>query len=252
MGKSTTLDIVFTAPHPDDLEIGSGGTIASLVKQGYRVGMVHMTNGEPTPYGDPDTRMKEMRAAADVLGAQVCENLGLTNRVLMDGPEPRFALASVLRKYKPRVLVGIAGRTVAASPDHYQAQLITEATRFYSQLTKWNERFDDTEPHPIDHLVYRPIARSAGAGGFGAQFVVDITATIDQKIEAIACYKSQFPGERFRRLEHYVRSLAGYEGGGCGYEYGELFALPRPIGVTDPLALLGKWPVPSIVDRPRF
>lgn len=251
MGQSK-LDIVFTAPHPDDLEIGTGGTIASLVKQGYRVGMVHMTNGEPTPFGDPETRMKEMQAAADVLGVQVCENLGLTNRVLMDGPEPRFALASVLRKYKPRVLVGIAGRTVAASPDHYQAQLITEATRFYSQLTKWNERFNDTEPHPIEHLIYRPIARSAGTADFPAQFVVDITNTMDQKIEAIACYKSQFPDERFKRLEHYVRSLAGFEGGSCGYDYGELFAVPRPIGVADPMTLLGKWPVPSIVDRPRF
>ena len=55
------LDIIFTAPHPDDLEIGSGGTIAKLVKQGYRVGMVHMTNGEPTPRGTPEGRMKEMR-----------------------------------------------------------------------------------------------------------------------------------------------------------------------------------------------
>ena len=56
------LDIIFTAPHPDDLEIGSGGTIAKLVKLGYRVGMVHMTNGEPTPRGTPEKRMKEMRA----------------------------------------------------------------------------------------------------------------------------------------------------------------------------------------------
>src|SRR5262245_53119326 len=94
------LDIVFTAPHPDDLEIGCGGAIAKLVKQGAKVGMVHMTNGEPTPLGDPDTRMKEMRAAADILGVNVLEMVGLTNRVLMDGPEARFALAAVVRKYK--------------------------------------------------------------------------------------------------------------------------------------------------------
>jgi len=151
-----SLDIIFTAPHPDDIEIGCGGTIASLVRQGYRVGMVHMTNGEPTPLGSPETRVKEMNAAAEILGATVCEIVGLPNRVLMDGPEARFALASVMRKYRPRILVGIAGRTVAASPDHFQAQLITEATRFYSQLTKWNDRFGGTEPHRVDHLFYRP------------------------------------------------------------------------------------------------
>ncbi len=245
------LDILFTAPHPDDLEIGCGGTIAKLVKLGYRVGMIHMTNGEPTPLGDPETRMTEMRAAADVLGPTVCEMVGMPNRVLMDGPEARFALASVVRKYRPRVLVGFAGRTVAASPDHYQAQLITEAVRFYSQLTKWDERFAGTEPHRVDHLIYRPIARSAEGARFAAEFVVDITDTFEQKLAAIACYKTQFPAERFEHLEHYITSLAGYEGGSCGFRYGELYAVPRPIGVSDPLKMFGAWPVPSPIDRPK-
>lgn len=252
MPASDQLDIVFTAPHPDDLEISCGGTIARMVKQGYRVGMIHMTNGEPTPLGDPETRQRELRAAADILGVHVCEVLGLTNRVLMDGPEARFALASVLRKYRPRVLVGIAGRTVAASPDHYQAQLITEATRFYSQLTKWNNKFDNTEPHAIEHLIYRPLVRAAELMHFPAQFVVDITETIDQKIAAVACYRSQFPPERFERMRHYMMSMAGYEGGMCGYNYGELFAVPRPIGVKDPMQVLESWPVPSPIEPPRL
>jgi len=238
------LDIVFTAPHPDDLEIGSGGTIAKLVKQGYRVGMVHLTNGEPTPRGTVETRMKEMRCAADVLGAQVLEMLDLPNRVLMDGPEARYALATVLRRYRPGILVGMAGRTPAASPDHYQAQLITEAARFYSQLTKWNERFDGTEPFRVDHLVYRPVRIAAEISHWHTQFVVDITDTIDQKIEAIRCYQSQFDGERSDWLEHYVRSGAGVEGGAVGVKFGETYAMPRPLGVTDMVSLLGEWKVP--------
>ena len=131
----TQLDVVFTAPHPDDLEIGMGGTIAKMVKQGYRVGMIHMTTGEPTPRGSEETRREEMRQAAEILEVQVCEIIGLPNRVLMDGPEARYAVATALRKYRPKILVGMAGRTPSASPDHYQAQLITEASRFYSQLT---------------------------------------------------------------------------------------------------------------------
>jgi len=216
------------------------------------VGMVHMTNGEPTPHGTVETRMKEMHAAADVLGVKVVEMIGLTNRVLMDGPEARFALASVVRKHRPRVLVGIAGRTVAASPDHYQAQLITEAVRFYSQLTKWDDRFAGTSPHSVDHLVYRVIPRAAEPLRFAAQFVVDISDTIAQKLAAVACYKSQFPPDRMRRLEHYMRSIAGYEGGSCGYDYGELYAVPRPIGVSDLLSIFAKWPVPSIIDVPKI
>ncbi len=249
--STNTLDILFTAPHPDDLEIGCGGAIASLVKQGYRVGMAHMTNGEPTPLGDPETRLKEMRAAADILGVSVCEMVGLPNRVLMDGPEARFALAAVVRKYRPLVLVGLAGRTVAASPDHYQAQLITEAVRFYSQLTKWDERFSGTQPHRVDHLVYRPIARSAEIHHWHSQFVVDITGTIDQKLAAVACYRSQFPPERLAHLEHWIRSIAGYEGGACGFNYGELYAVPRPLSTPDMMKFFQKWPVPSPIDSPK-
>lgn len=240
----TQLDIVFAAPHPDDLEIGMGGAIAKLVKLGYRVGMIHMTNGEPTPRGTPEIRMKEMEAAADVLGAQVCEMLGLPNRVLMDGPEARYALATALRRYRPKILVGMAGRTTSASPDHYQAQLIVEGARFYSQLTKWDERFDGTEPFRIDHLVYRPVRFSAEIPHWHAQFVVDITDTIDQKIEAIRCYASQFDGERFAGLEHYVRSGAGAEGGSVGVRYGEMYALPRPLGVKDMVGLFDDWEIP--------
>lgn len=240
----TQLDIVFTAPHPDDLEIGMGGAIAKMVKLGYRVGMVHLTNGEPTPRGTPETRMKEMRAAADVLGVQVCEMLGLENRVLMDGPEARYALATVLRRYRAKILVAMAGRTPGASPDHYQGQLIAEAARFYSQLTKWNERFDGTEPFRVDHLVYRPVRFAAEVTHWHSQFVVDITDTMDQKIEAMRCYCSQFDKQRFSGLEHFVRCGAGVEGGMAGVRYGELYALPRLLGVTDMVAALGEWNVP--------
>lgn len=238
------LDIVFTAPHPDDIEIGSGGTIAKLVKQGYHVGMVHLTNGEPTPRGTVETRMKEMRGAAEVLGVQVCEMLDLPNRVLMDGPEARYALATVLRRYRAPILVGMAGRTPAASPDHYQSQLITEAARFYSQFTKWNDRFDGTEPFRVDHLVYRPVRIAAEIPHWHTQFVVDITDTIEQKIQAVRCYTSQFDDDRADWLEHYIRSGAGVEGGAVGVKYGETYALPRPLGVADMIATLGEWKIP--------
>lgn len=250
--SQTELDVVFTAPHPDDLEIGMGGTIAKLVSQGYRVGMIHMTTGEPTPRGTPETRQKERDAAAEILGVAVCETLELPNRVLMDGPEARYALATTLRRYRPRILVGMAGRTPAASPDHYQAQLITEAARFYSQLTKWNERFDGTEPFRIDHLIYRPVRYAADVTHWHSQFVIDITDTIEQKIEAIRCYRSQFDGPRLSGLEHYVRSIAGAEGATAGVKYGETYALPRMLTVTDMVALMDDWKIPPpFEEKPR-
>ncbi len=234
------LDIIFTSPHPDDLEIGMGGTIAKCVLQGYRVGMVHMTNGEPTPRGDAKTRAQEAEKAAEVLGVDVCVTLDMPNRLLMDCPENRFKLATVLRRYKPQILVGMAGRTVGASPDHFQSQLIAEASRFYAQLTKWDDRFDGTHPHKIDHLLYRVVPWSAETPSFHSKVVVDVSDTIERKMEAIRCYGSQFNSSRLIGLEHAVRSTAGYEGMSAGFKYGEAYFIPRPLGVKDICAVLGR------------
>lgn len=230
------LDIIFAMPHPDDLEISCGGTIAKLVKQGHKVGMVHLTNGEPTPLGTVEKRIKEAERAAEILGVAHMEILPLTNRELMDCAENRYRIATVFRRHKPKIIVGMHGRTPAASPDHYQGQLLIEAARFYSQLTKWDERFDDTAPHRIPWLWYRPIIGSAEVHNYHANFIVDTTETFEQKMQAIACYETQFPPERLRRLEHRVRAMDASEGGRSGFEYGERFALPQPMPMLDPVA----------------
>src|SRR5204862_3911847 len=94
------LDVIAVAPHPDDLEILCGGTLAKLVKQGYKVGIFDLTSGEPTPRGSLETRKKEAEKARQILGVQTRINLDLPNRVLMDGPEARYALATEFRKYR--------------------------------------------------------------------------------------------------------------------------------------------------------
>src|SRR5439155_10774627 len=148
------LDVIAIGPHPDDLEITCGGTLARLVKQGYKVGMIDLTTGEPTPRGSEEIRAREAEAARKVLDVPVRINLKLPNRELMDGPPARYALATELRRYRPAIIIGLAGRTPAASPDHHQGHMIVEAARFYSQLTKWNDRFGGTEPYRVPHLVY--------------------------------------------------------------------------------------------------
>jgi len=240
-----TVDIVFTAPHPDDIEIGMGGTIALLVRQGYRVGLLHMTSGEPTPRGTPEKRAHEAQKSAQILGVQFCETLSLPNRELNDCLESRYEVAKVLRRLRPKILVGMAGRTPAASPDHYQSQLITEASRFYAQLTKWDERFDNTPPFRIEHLIYRPVPFASEIHHYPSRFVVDISDTIETKIEAVSCYSSQFENSRLERLVHYIRSQAGAEGALAGYAYGELYALPRPLGTTDMIKMVGDWKIPA-------
>lgn len=238
------LDVIFAMPHPDDLEITCGGTIASLAQRGYKVGMLHLTDGEPTPLGTPETRAAEAAEAARALGATWMRMLPLVNRELMDCPANRYQVATVFRRWRPRVVVAMHGRTPGASPDHYQAQLLVEAARFYSQLTKWDDRFDGTPPHRIDWLWYRPVAIDAEPRQWHATFVVDTTGQIERKLAAISAYASQFPPERLERVLHRVRANDAYDGGKCGFAYGEMFALPHALPLADPLAHFTSAPAP--------
>lgn len=253
-GVDTTpekLDVVAIAPHPDDLEITCGGTLAKLVKQGYRVGIFDLTSGEPTPRGTPEIRTREAEAARQKLGVQVRLNLALPNRELMDGPQARYVVATALRRYRPSVLIVPAGRTPAASPDHHQGHLLVEASRFYSQLTKWDDRFGGTVPYRVPHLVYAPFPFDAELRIWHSTFVIDVSDTFEQKMESIRCYESQFDAERFARVWHFVGGYNILQGGRCGFAYGELFALPHPIGAADLHALvLGGKGSPAPVQLP--
>ena len=107
------------------------------------MGIVDLTDGEPTPLSPgPEVRLAEARRAAEVLGVPERVTLDLPNRRLFDTFEARVALASKFRRFRPRLVIGLGGKTPTASPDHYQASLIIEAAVFYAKLTKWDEHFD--------------------------------------------------------------------------------------------------------------
>ena len=237
-GAADKVDVIAVGPHPDDLEIICGGTLAKLVKQGYRVAMIDLTTGEPTPRGSVDIRVREAEAARQKLGVQMRLNLGLPNRELMDCPASRYVLATAFRRLRPNVVIGVAGRTPAASPDHNQAHLLIEAARFYSQLTKWDDRFAGTAPFRVPHLVYAPFPIDAEQRHWHGAFVVDISDTMEQKMAAVQCYHSQFDDNRFERVRHFVTGQNIATGSRCGFSYGEFFALPTPVGTGDLHALV--------------
>ena len=137
------LDVIAVGAHPDDVEIACGGTLALLVQQGYQVGIVDLTDGEPTPGSPgPEVRLAEAQRAAEMLGVHVRVQLNLPNRRLFDTFEARVALGKEFRKYRPRLVLGFGEKTPLASPDHWQAMQITDAAVFYARLTKWDEYFD--------------------------------------------------------------------------------------------------------------
>ncbi len=141
------LDVLIVAPHPDDAELGMAGAIMKFKDDGWRVGVLDLTNGEPTPFGTPEIRARETAAATAVLGLDWRENLGLPNRSLEATLEARAKLAGVFRLQRPRWI--FAPYWVDAHPDHVAATELIEAARFWSKLTKTDMPGEPYHPQRI-------------------------------------------------------------------------------------------------------
>jgi bacillithiol biosynthesis deacetylase BshB1 len=221
------LDYLIVAPHPDDAELGVGGTILLLKAQGARVGVLDLTDGEPTPHGSPEIRRRETDAATAVLGLDWRGNLGLPNRSLVADLPARHRLAGQIRQLRPRFL--FAPYWEDAHPDHVAASALVDAARFWAKLTKTDL---PGPPHYPQRIIYyfsvhlrlhpRP------------SFVLDVTPHIDSKMQAVACYQSQFvvgrPTTPPTFLEE-LRQRARYWGWAIGAGYGEPFLCREEIGL---------------------
>jgi bacillithiol biosynthesis deacetylase BshB1 len=218
-------ELLVIGAHPDDVEIGMGGAIAGCVAGGHRVTILDLTDGEPTPMGSPEQRRAESEAAARLLGVERRITLPLPNRYLMDTVENRIAVAEVIRDVRPEILFLPFG--VDAHPDHVAAERLGEAARFYAKLTKTEMRGDPHYPRRIVHFFcthYRLDVHPA--------FVLDISDQIDRKMQAIACYRSQFNDARGNAgVLDAVRTVAAYWGTRIRRPYGEPFASKEPIGL---------------------
>ena len=222
------LDVLVVAPHPDDAELGMGGGIMNMLREGKRVGVLDLTDGEPTPHGSPEIRASETQKATEILGLTWRGNLGLVNRSLEPTLDARHKLAGVIRRTKPRWL--FAPYWVDAHPDHVAATQLVEAARFWSKLTKSDIPGEPHHPERIYnyycvHLKMTP----------QPAFVLDISDVWEQKLASIAAYESQFITGR----EHLdplfldrLRDEAAYWGKSIGTKFGEPYASREPLGMN--------------------
>src|SRR5438874_1138648 len=176
--------ILVIGPHPDDQELGMGGSIALLVSQGHRVHLVDMTNGEPTPLGTPEKRARESAAAAKVLGVERTL-VGLPNRQVVHSIEARHKLAAVIRRHRADWL--FVPFPIDAHPDHVAVTRIAEDARFDAKLTKTDIPGDPCYPKRVIYYYCTHLLMN-----FPATFCIDITAQLETKLAAVACYASQF------------------------------------------------------------
>ena len=231
---SEGLDVLVVAPHPDDAEISVGGTIITSLQQGLSVGVLELTDGEPTPHGTREKRAEETAASTETLGLSWRGNLGLPNRQLEHTLEARQKLANVFREVRPKTI--LAPYWEDAHPDHVVASELVDAARFWSKLSRTDEegqlplKGERFWPPRIFyywsiHLRIHP----------KPAFVLDISSAIDRKMEAVACYDSQVVqgrGSEHPTLLDDIRDRARYWGWTIGCAYAEPFACREEIGVV--------------------
>jgi bacillithiol biosynthesis deacetylase BshB1 len=221
------LDALVIAPHPDDAELGMGGTVIRLLSQGWRVGILDLTDGEPTPLGDPARRAAETAAANAALGHPWRENLGLTNRSLEPTLANRRTLAAVFRRVRPRLL--FAPYWEDAHPDHTAATKLVEDARFWAKLSKSD--IPGAPFHPARVLYYfsvhlRIVERPS--------LLVDVSEQLDAKLAALRAYDSQLvanqPGGRPSVIDS-VRDRTRFWGHLAGVLHAEPFASREPVAL---------------------
>jgi bacillithiol biosynthesis deacetylase BshB1 len=211
------------APHPDDAELGMGGTIVKLARQGHTVHILDMTNGEPTPRGSPEIRAVEAASAAAVLGVQR-SNLELKNREVTHNIESRHKLAAAIRAHKPNVL--FVPYPVDAHPDHVAVTRIADDARFDAKLSKTSIPGEPWHPKRIIYYFCTHLRMS-----FQPTFCIDVSDTHDIKMRSCDCYQSQGLNAD-GGLMQMVSGIGAYFGGRIGVKFAEPFYSHEVIGLT--------------------
>jgi bacillithiol biosynthesis deacetylase BshB1 len=213
--------ILVIGPHPDDQELGMGGSIARLVAQGHRVHLVDMTNGEPTPLGSVERRAKEAAAAAKILGVERTL-VGLPNRQVVHSIEARHKVAAVIRVHRPDWI--FLPFPIDAHPDHVAVTRIGEDARFDAKLTKTDIPGEPWYPKRIIYYYCTHLRMN-----FQPTFCLDVSEQIDKKIEAVRAYESQFV-ENNSPVTEMVKTMNGYFGSRIGTRYAEPFFTYEALG----------------------
>lgn len=238
-------NILIVGPHPDDQELGMGGTIALLAAQGHDVLLLDMTDGEPTPHGNPETRAKEAEAAARHLSPPAPGRpvrrvmLDLPNRTVEHTVEARHKVAAVIRAHQAQILY--IPYPEDAHPDHRAVTRIAEDARFDAKLTGL-----DLQPPPTYTQIGPPIYPRWVFCYYATHlrivpnpsFLIDTSAHADQKMAAILAYESQFViNNKNRSVVDWIRAGDAWLGSRIGARAAEAFWCREPIGLTGLSAL---------------
>lgn len=232
------LDVLVLAAHPDDAELGAGGTIAKHVSLGYKVGIIDLTRGELGTRGTPETRDVEAAASAAILGVSIRENLRLKDGYFQNDQDSQLVLIRAIRKYQPRIV--LANAVYDRHPDHGKGASLAYQACFLSGLSKIETRDQSGKnqlnwrPEAVYHFIQSQFIKP--------DLIVDISAYWDKKMEAIHAFKTQFFDPKSSEPETYIskpgflkmiEARAVEFGHAIGTSHGEGFTVQRYPGINN-------------------
>lgn len=235
------LDVLAIGVHPDDVELGCGGTILRQISYGNRVGILDLTQGELGTRGTAETRKKEASEAARVLGVAVRQNLGFEDVFFEHDKTHVLEVIKVIRKFQPEVV--LMNAAFDRHPDHGRSAKLVRDAVFLSGLAKIETVLDGKL-----QSAFRPKAVYSYIQAIHKEpdFVVDISDFFEQKMKAILAYKTQFfnPDEKGENtfistpeFLDFVKARAVHFGVPCGVKYAEGFTVYRTPLVKDLMQL---------------
>jgi len=237
------LDILVLAAHPDDAELGAGGTIAKHASMGYRVGIVDLTRGELGTRGTPETREQEAGAAARLLGVSVRQNLELPDGFFQNTPDSQKLVIRAIRTFQPRIV--LANAIFDRHVDHGKGASLAFDACFLSGLVKIETKDEagnsqkPWRPEVVYHYIQSQLIEP--------DLIVDVSEHWEVKMKAIHAFKSQFFDPRSSEPETYISKPGflrmiesrGVEfGHAIGTTYGEGFTVRRYPGVKNLMDLI--------------
>ena len=239
------VDVMAFGPHPDDIELGCGGTLIKLVDLGYSCALVDLTQGEMGTRGTVETRAAEAATAAHILGATVRENLGLPDGFVRNDHESRRKVVEVIRAYRPSLI--FVPYYEDRHPDHYHASKLIYEAAFVAGLRRYETDQESFRPSKVVYYMrwYE----------FEPTFIVDISDQYEKKMEAVWAYASQFklpdatseatfgagdPETRLTTPEYHWKLVhrMAYYGSLIQRKYGEGFLIRDQLEMAHPLDAL--------------
>lgn len=231
------LDILAIAVHPDDVELGCAGTLMVHARQGMKVGVVDLTRGELGTRGTPELREQEAQAAAKIMGLEVRENLGLADGFFRNDTMEQMAIITAIRKYRPDIV--LANAMDDRHPDHGRAGKLIADSCFLAGLRKV-ETMADGQPQE----AWRPkqVFHFLQDRYHEPDFVIDISAVMEQKLDAIKSFSSQFLAPKDHEPQTYISGSGFFDsviyrakmlGKMVGVEYAEGYTSAKMIGIRN-------------------